>query len=410
MKVKTILVLALVVPYIFVGLLSSVSAIELDSSNYKIIDPNTDSGGGVSESGSYGLLSSTGTIGDRITSTSYQLDAGFPAGIQANVPAIICAETDTNTSTTNCVDFPNADGAVGECGTPGCYTSAKIEVDPSGNPVDALYLVRIEDTTNSVSYYLQSDHSIATSYDINDYLDLCALQGIDVRSESNCTNSSEGDWDEALQSQNIFGLIPETDYSVSVRALNGDFTEGVESSQESFRTTAISISFDLDIGANSSANTQPPHTINFGVLSSASALVATDQIWIDVSGNARNGFSVYVRDEFGGLSNGTDTIPSSSEDLDVDPGADGGFGIRVDSVSETSLGPLTAAAAYDVVANNVGAVSTSDALILSTTLGGSNFGAITAGRAGIELIARSSSVDQGGIYSDTLTFTLIPSL
>ena len=389
---------------------------ELTSDNYKIIDPQVDSGGGVSNSASFGLLSSLGdpTADARLTSGSYKVGLSFPNGIQANVPLIRCVETDTTSGDTNCLDFPNANGAQGECGTPGCYDRAKIEVDHQNNPIDSLYLVSITDINTTVEYFLQSDHTVNTVFDINDYMTLCALQGSDSRVGSGCQNSGDPEWDEALQRTNIFGLTPGGSYDIKVRALNGDFTESPYSPTSSITLQFPVISFDIDIADSSGFSTETGgnHSISLGELTPGIVVTADDRIWLDMNSNIVPGFNVYVKDLNNGLLSGIPTsIPSQSEDLDVDSGNDGGFGLKVDTSTQTSLGPLIASGTYDTTGGNeVGSVSTTDAVIFSTNTTGSNLGQISDGRAALLVKALPSTGALPGIFTDVLTFTMIPNV
>ncbi|MCA9383189.1 hypothetical protein KC909_02380 [Candidatus Dojkabacteria bacterium] len=382
----------------------------LDSTNYRILDPNVDAGGGQESSTSFSLIGSVNELSDsRLTSGSYELKAGFPNGILANVPVINCFETDTTSGTTNCNYFPNANGAQGECGNPGCYNRAKLEIDDQNNPIDTIYLVQITDTTNSVTYYLQSDHTLGTSYDINDFLTQCFLEGIDV-DDTACDDSGDANWDEDLQRYNILGLLSETDYEVSVAALSGDFT-GTRFSQVATTTTQVpSITFDLDI-ASADSESSAPYSVDIGEITTVSVATATDLIWIDLGTNSNNGSSVFVRDIAGQLlsPSTSETIPSESEDLASDPNANGGYGLKIQSVSENSLGPLQEGPVYSTTGSDeVGALSSINTLLVFTDTTGTNLGPISGGRASLAVKARSIVTDAAASdYSDEITFIAI---
>lgn len=412
-SVKKILVFGALV----LGLQLIVSSIhaqtELTSPSYRIVDSTVDSGGGLTESASYSIIESIGnTVGDaRLTSGTYALSSGQTSGFIASVPLINCFETTTNSSDTNCNNFPNNNGAVGECGSPGCYDRAKIEIDPQNNPIDTLYLITIEDITNSLTYYLQSDLSIASTYDANDYMTLCNLEGIDPRTGSGCANSADPDWNETLQSYNIYGLSTNTQYNVSARALQGDFTESAESPSVTTTTSQPALSFDLDIGANSSVETTPPYTIDFGEPVANVVTTSNNVIWLDVNTNITQGLNVVVRDTNNGLSNGSYTIVSTSEDLSIDPDNNGGFGLKLASISNTTLGPLNSGSVFDTAGiDEVGALSTISTLIAETNNIGNNQGQLSGGRIGLEAKVLTTTVTPGGIFTDQLIFTLIPNV
>jgi hypothetical protein len=292
----------------------------------------------------------------------------------------------------------------GECGTPGCYDRGKVEIDRQGNPNDTLYLVRLVNQTTSVTYYLQSDHSIATTYDIADYMTICELQGRDTN-DTACDDSGDPNWNADLQSSNVFGLTAATQYLVSARALSGDFTETQFSPTLTLQTENPSLIMDLDIGTTSAASTVGPHVINLGSLTPATVITATNQIWLDLGTNAAGGMNTYVRDLNNGLLSGADLIASANSDLTA---ASTGYGLKTSSTTQSSLGPLQRAATYNTVgADEVGGLSTSDALILFTDELSTNRGPLTSGRAGLLVKAKSSSATPGGVYSDLVTFTMI---
>ncbi len=405
---------------------SYVLAQDLDSNSYTIKDPNFVGSSGISDSGSdnLSLVSVVGnSIADaRLESGSYALGSGFPNGIQTNVPLIKCFESSTDDSVggatdTTCEAYPltsstggndsiAGDGLQGICGTPGCYDRAKIEIDSQSNPIDTLYLTSILNVDTGVEYFLQSDNTIDTTYDINDYQTICEIEGYDPRTGSGCEVDTDLEWNETLQEYNVLNLTPGVTYTAKVRALQGDFTEGQYSPTETITIEYPSLSFDIDIADSSgvTADTDAPHVIQLGNIT-ATTVTATDLIWLDLGTNNFNGFTVSV--ESNGLSNGAQTIPSTSEDLDVDAGGDGGFGLKLDTIIEDSLGPLNGEATYITTGvNEVGALGVATA-ILNTNATGSNQGPISGGRASIEVKAKASSSTAPGAYSDQLTFTMV---
>jgi hypothetical protein len=407
-KIKFTLSLSLILTLIL-GLQQTISAQQyLDSTNYRIVDSTLDSGGGVSTGTNFDLLASLGnpTADARLTSTTYAIGSGFPNGIQANVPLLRCAEANTNSGSTVCLNFPNANGAQGECGTPGCYDRIKFEIDHQNNPIDALYLVSLLNTTTATQYYLQSDHTIATTYDIADYMTICAHEGKDIRSGSGCAILSDPLWDVDLQSTNIYGLTPGHTYEVRVRALNGDFTESMYSPAITETLEYPVLTMDLDIGTSSSVDNSAPYSVPFGTLELNTVKTATDRIWLDLNTNLVNGVNLYVRDQNSGLNDGASTLGSDSEDLDVDPDADGGYGLKIDTSTQTSLGPIQRGSTYNTLnTNQVGALTTSNALIFFTDTTGVNKGPIAGGRVSISVKALLK-----GSFTSTLSDRIIFSM
>lgn len=385
---------------------------ELTSPNFKILGPTIDSGGGVSNSANFSLLSSLGnpTADSRLTSASYLMSSGFPSEFQANVPLIRCLETNTVTATTDCLHFPALNGAQGECGTPGCYDRAKIEIDPQNNPVDALFLVQITDNTSSIIYYLQSDNSISTTYDINDYQTICQIEGRDPRAGSGCVIDTDPQWDANLQRYNIFGLIPGRTYSVRVRALNGDFTETQYSPAENMTLEYPTISLNIRT-LDDSADT---NECNLGDVRDTT-VVNTDLVddgagecgfGVAVATNSVNGMQLTIDSSSTGLYNGSHTIAYVDND--------GVFNTGTEEYGIANTTPATG-----TIANNtVGYTYQTNTSPLPTTpnnfVSSPSFINYAAGVDATDLIRvmlglTASLTAPTGSYSDTITFNAIGS-
>jgi len=382
----------------------------LESSNYKIVNPNIDSGGGVSSGSTiYGLLQSLGQMGadTRLESTNYALRSGEPNPYQANVPIIGCFEATSTGGSTLCNYLPNSAGMIGECGDPGCYDRVKLEVNDQNNPYDTLYLVALSHDSWNTTWYLQSDHSLETTYDINDYMTQCELEGRDD-DDSNCDDSGDGNWNASLQQYNVLGLGPMYRYEVKIRAVHGDFTETRYSSTGATTLTHPSIGLDLDISETDS-ETSAPYSLHIGGLHNTIATTAPNKIWVDVSTNAISGVNVYVHNDGQGLLNtvSSQNIPSESEDLDSSDG-DGGYGFKISSVTEGSLGPLQSGGTYNTAgANEVGALSSSTTVVLFTNTTGSNVGPLNNGRGSIFVKARSYTELSPGFFEDNIYFSAL---
>lgn len=386
---------------------------ELDSTNYKILNPNINSGGDVASGSNYSLIQSFGDVDSdaRLTSGSYELKAGFPNGLLANVPKINCFETNTNSGTTSCSLLPNANGMQGECGEPGCYDRAKLEIDDQGNPLDTLFLVMLLDNTNAITYYLQSDHTLDTDYDINDFMTQCAIEGRDAN-DPNCDDSGDGNWDESLQRYNVFGLEQNTEYEVSVSALQGDFTGTRFSQTVSATTESAAIIFDIDVAATDTESAAP-YQVDLEEITALAATTATDQIWLDLGTNSFNGSNIYARGLNNGLLSSTtsEIIPSESEDLSADPNNNGGYGLKINDgvTTQAALGPLLAGSTYTTTGSEeVGAVQTTNTLVFFTDTSGTNVGPVTAGRGSLFVKARANTNDiAANDLLDEITFIVI---
>jgi hypothetical protein len=245
-------------------------------------------------------------------------------------------------------------------------------------------------------------------------MDKCDLQGKDS-ANTECDDSGDTRWNASLQKFNIYGLRPNTEYSASISALNGDFTGTDFGPNLTATTTNITISFDLDIGPISTPNVESslPYSINLGTLIPSNVSTANDLIWIDLNTNTSTGISMFVKDQYDGLNSTAGTLNSQTEDLDVDSGGDGGYGLKTYNYtpSESALGPLLRTSLYDTInTNQVGAVSTSTNKIFYTENINTNSGPIKDGRASIYVKAKTTNSNSAGTYTDILTFILITNL
>lgn len=413
-KSRTLLIFSL----LSVLMLGQVRAEVLTSENFQLNDVSINSAGDVLQSSAFSMLTDAQeTSSDvRLTSGSYALLGGLPNGTLANTPSVRCFETNTDNTTSNCTNLPNDFGMIAECGTGGCFDRAKLEISTAGNPLDTLYIVKAVDLTDNVEYYLQSDHTLALTYDIADFMTLCELEGYNPDDPA-CDAFGDTGWNESLQRHNVLGLKPANPYAVTVSALNGDFSQTAFSSSYEATTTNPSLTFDIDIAPSTGAATESnaPYTVAIGQIPVAVPTTATNYIWFDLGTNAPSGFNLYIKSAHNGLysTSKNATIPSENEDLATDNNDNGGFGLKFHNYtpSQFALGPLQKSSQYNTAgANEVGAVSTDNTLILFTDDLNGNLGQLTAGRAALTVKARSrvsSQIPISGDYSTTLTAIIV---
>lgn len=406
------IILILLTVFLAFPLNSAAYGQELDSNNYTIMDASIGSSADISESSSYSLLQTIDPLKDiRLTSGSYSINATSTDTFKASIPLVNCFETNTTSETTTCINFPNSNGAQGECGQPGCYNRAKLEIDDQSNPIDTLYLVKITDISNSNTYYLQSDHTISATYDINDFLDQCTIEGKDDDSTS-CDDAGDQNWDTDLQRYNIFGLTDNTQYEISVSALHGDFNGTPFSPVSTATTEATSLTFDIDI-SNIDEETSAPYDVALGDLIPGTVTTAINQIWVNLGTNASNGANVYIRDTNSKLysSSTQEEIPSESEDLSLDLNSNGGYGVKIvtSETNQSALGPLQEASGYSTISvHEVGALTASNSLIFFTDTTGSNSGPIAGGRGSIYIKALSINIDSASQdFTDNIIFIAV---
>lgn len=328
------------------------------SNSYTLTDYGFGAGGTASSSSlNYSLFGLLGqTDGGLLSSDLYKIGGGLEYTMNANVPS---APTFTNPAS--------------------YYNRLHIILDDADNPTDAEFAIAIStDDFASDTRYVQDDGTIGAELGAEDWQTYTA-------------------WGAGSGSE-IIGLTGDTTYTVKVAARRGQFfTQGEWSETASAATTALSITFDIDVDSTDT-ETSPPYTVSIGDLDTGSVTTASDRVWIDLTTNAENGGYVYVYSTNGGLNSSTTsyTIDSLTGDLSSE---DEGFGIRSNSVSESSGGPLVAESPYNVSADNVGIINTTIRNIYN-----SSGNPITGGRASILIKAKASSITPSSSdYTETLT-------
>ena len=323
------------------------------STTYELHDAGFGAGGvGVAESGTYGMTGITGEIsGDKGIGATYNLGPGLQFARQSNVPAV---PTFTNPSNH--------------------YNKLKFVLDAGGNPSDTLFAIAISTDDFVTTNFVQADGTIGASAVYQTYADW---------------GSATGEW--------VIGLAPSTTYKIKVKAVQTKYTETEYSVAASASTTAPSLSFDIDI-ASTDTETAAPYTVAFGTLSTGSVTTATNKVWLDLESNAEGGGFVYVYGSGTGLTSVSagHTIPSVTANLAV---TSEGYGMRVDSVTQSAGGPLTAVSPYNGVSENVGLIDTTTRTILN-----SSSVPITAGRGAFLLKAITDTLTPAASdYTETLT-------
>lgn len=166
------------------------------------------------------------------------------------------------------------------------------------------------------------------------------------------------------------------------------------------------ITFDMDV-ALTDVETAAPYTVNLGPIPvnavRTSGLNNVPFIWIDIGHNGTGGAVITVQSQNGALTSQSilaDAIPSSTATL---VGGTEGYGLCVDTVTQTTGGPLSKAAPFDGTCTDtghaVGQLTTSPSDILNTSAT-----TIDGGRAKISVkAARSATTEAHQDYRDALT-------
>lgn len=319
------------------------------STNYSIKSYEFGGGGGSLDSASYGLEAILGQVSASMSSALYNVRSGLIFAQMSNVPP---APSLTNSSN--------------------WYNKLLLIIDVGGNPSDTKFAVAISDDNWVTTKWVQSDNIVGTTLGIEDY-------------------QTYVNWGSGT-GENIIGLTSNTTYRVRVKALQGEFTGTDLGPQASAATSAITLSFDIDV-ASTDTNSDPPYNVDFGALTTGSVSTATNKIWVDLSTNAEYGGFVYVYGTNNGLrsSDTNYTITSATANL---ASAGEGYGLQASNVSG-----LTTTSPYNGSSESVGLVDTTIREILN-----SSSTPVTNGRASVTLKVRTTSTTPASNdYSDTLT-------
>jgi len=332
------------------------------STNYSLRGYGFGSGGADdSSSNNYSLNAITGEVSStQLTGSNYNALPGLEYQLMANTPA---APSLTSSN---------------------YYNKLLLTIDDGDNPTDAKFAIAVS-TDNFVSEtnYLQADNTIGGTLGSEDW-------------------QTYANWGGA-SGEFIVGLEPSTTYYVKVKVTHGDYSESPWSSVQSTATSALTVSFDIDVSATDQESAAP-YIVNIGDLLAGSVTTSDEKIWVDLNTNAENGGFIYLYSSSGGLySNSNDyTISAVSGDLSA---LNEGFGLQVVSTTQGSGGPLAAVAPYDGSGENVGIIGTSMQPIF-----GSTSAPISSGRGSISLKAKISDITPAASdYSDTLTVISVAS-
>ncbi len=348
--------------FISLGLSLPIFATLPSTTNYELNSYGFGSGGtSNSTTGNYALEGISGeTGGQTATTTNYTLKPGFVETQQANVPIV----TLTNPSS--------------------YYDKLHFVIDQQNNPSDALYALQVCSVPftpgtlacSGTTTYVKSDDTLGSTLTLADYQTYAV-------------------WGSA-GGTNIIGLSANTTYYIHAKATQGKFTESAYGPSSNAATVGQSISFCLYTNANCGLGGS---VVNFGSLPVNTPTSGASTIKTDFATNANFGGKVYIYSLNGGLKSLSLSFTITSATTDLTSAAQG-FGAQVPSAPTVgSGGPLSAVSPYNVSSNNVGAIGTTAAVLLTSS------SPLTGGNAVTNLMARTASTTPAASdYSDTLTF------
>lgn len=337
-----------------VGLITGLFAANPSSTNFTLKAYDLGSGGGGSPN-----------------STNYYLNgqAGSQSGAPASSANYGLNPGETSTQVANVPPAPNLSNPSNE------YKRLKLVINTGANPTDTLFAIAISGDGFVSTQFVKADTGVGNSLAFTDYQNYTAWGG------------ASGFW--------INGLQPGTTYQVKVKALQG------RSSGSPFGPATAGVATvqpSLTFSVATSLSGTPPFAVAFVGLSAGTVFNADADAVLTMTTNALNGGAIYIKGLNNGLTSGAAgyTIASATADLSS---AANGYGAIVTASGQSSGGPITAASPYNNVANNVGVITNSLAIIGSSSL------PITNGSLTVRLKAKTDSVIPSSTdYADNLTF------
>lgn len=328
-------------------------AVQPSTTNYTLQDYGFGNGGGTTGTSNYSIEGIAGEVSGQDASTdNYGLGSGLLEAQQANVPTITLSN-------------------------PGGYNNKLLVViGPQNNPSDATFMIAISTDNFVTTNYVQNDGTVGATLGIEDYQTYAA-------------------WGGASGSE-IIGLASDTTYQVRARAMTGEFTETGYGPSSSAATENLSLTFDIDV-ASIDTETGAPYSVQFGDLLPSTVTDGPDKIWLDLETSAASGARVFILSTNSGLASVMSgyTIASVSGDLSS---LNEGFGVRGDTATQSSGGPVAFQSPYNGASNNVGIIDSSFRTLLSSTA------SLEAGRTSMFLKAKVTSTTPAATdYADLYT-------
>lgn len=382
---------------------------DLDSTTYRLVAPSAgESISGIQNSANYSVLSDSSQVDDfTTTSTNYKAKGGTGTAIEANVPSVVCFETNTNSGSCSI----GSNGMQEVCSTPGCYDRAKFQLNPQSNPADTRYAVQVSTSSGFTTgvYYLDPvSRTLKTNLYLSDFIYECDWEG--TSSVGYCASANT-----TLQRYNILGLLPGTTYYLRIAALhgntvNGSFTQSEWSTSATVATQNTSLSIDVDIATSTAGSSSPPYIINLGSMTPNTVTTSTNYIIFRTSTNAMSGIQLFIRGTNGGLLNGATLLANVNADL----ASNVGYGLRNDTTTNSSsfttyLGSITVSATPSNFQQGGGTDRVGSPTTSFVTLFTSNALPLHTGVSGYRVKAKPDLTYPAGSYSEILTYIPVAS-
>lgn len=257
------------------------------------------------------------------------------------------------------------------------YNKLQLTLDNADNPSHATFAVAISTDNFTTTQYVKSDNTVGDTLELSDWRDYT-------------------DWGGSSGIL-VVGLQSDTTYYVRVKAERGHFTESPWGPITSADTNPPNLSFDID-ASSIDEKTDPPYEVNFGDLESGTVTDASEYIWFDIGTNAEAGAIIYISGDNSGLYSATTghTISTLTGDLST---TTEGYGIRADTYTQDTGGPLETEAPFNTTGHIVGSVDNTIIPIFNSSLS-----PIIDGRGSMVLKAIiNPTTPAAGDYTETIT-------
>jgi hypothetical protein len=323
------------------------------STNYALKSYDFGNGSGTGSSSNYTLHGSLGGKNGTISSSTYALPAGIKVSESAAVPGAPTVTDPLNS-----------------------YNKLHVVLSVSGMSSDTKYLIAISSDNFTTTNYVLLDDTVGSTASVANYQTYAAWGG--------------------AAGFDVLGLSQSTTYKLKVAALQGSGTGSAFGPSGTAATQAPSVTLSLQ----TSLTGTPPFAITLPSLTPGAVSSGNATITSTVTTNALNGGSILTGDQYGGLFSASKnaTVASASADLSV---ASSGYGAQAGSATQTSGGPVSLNAPYNVAGNTVGALTTTKQPFASFA------GPVTAGSATLSLMGKSNPLTPAANdYADVITISL----
>jgi hypothetical protein len=267
----------------------------LSSSNYQLVNPEIDTGGGTSNSANYrseDVLDANPEDG-RSNSANYRISSGFVPTAYPYVPGQ--PTFDNPTSASSFLHFV---------------------ISQAGNSSDTNYAIAISSDNFTTTSYIQADNTVGVSPVFQTYTVWGGAAG-----------------------QTVTGLTTNTTYKIKVKARYGPDSETAFSVPATAATVGVSLTFTISgvasgasVAAGTTNETTTASTVSFSSISADADRTAAQLLHVE--GGGGSGYTVTAQSDADLHTSGSDTIASFGSAL-ADNANSRGFGYSMQNVTNS---------------------------------------------------------------------------